>query len=71
MKRTYCDFCEKDLTHDHGCDDYRLNLVCEKLPEDLEAQIRFDVLILPILNTDYHFCGINCLGKWIEKDKND
>ena len=71
MKRTYCDFCNSDLTHDHGCDAYKLTLSCERLPVNPESQIRYDVLICPILNCDYHFCGLGCLKKWVEKDKND
>ena len=67
MKETKitCDYCEQDLTSTGSYPMYRLRLAAERLPHDCSAI--YDIYIIPPIENDNYFCGLGCLGKWLEK----
>jgi hypothetical protein len=65
-----CDSCNKEITYDHGVNDYRILLRAERL-EMGESLCRIDIFMLPPIERDYHFCDLGCLENWLKKKKNN
>lgn len=59
-----CDHCGHDITSTGNSVDYRLHLEVQEKPH--HGCTITDMYILPPLDRDYDFCGMNCLTKWIE-----
>lgn len=63
MTYIFCSHCKIDLTHTGGPRDHSLRLSDRQYgPPDGWPTI--DVLIHPIIEEDYHFCGLGCLTAW-------
>ena len=62
-----CDNCGNDLSKDRGADDYRILVKNEQLPCGTSS--RMDIYIKPDLETELHFCGVECLKKYFNKEK--
>lgn len=58
-----CDSCSMDLSSTTNCVDYRLSLVNDSLPS--RSNVVTSMMIYPPIDRDAHFCGINCLKKWL------
>ena len=59
-----CDECGSDLTsHDDGTDEFMLCLSCSLIPNISDT--RYCMVYHPILDRDYHFCGLGCLREWL------
>jgi len=68
MKETkiLCDNCSEDLTYTTNCVDYRLCLYNESM--DVNSNIVTLAMRYPQLNRAYHFCRMDCLKKWVNRD---
>ena len=62
--RIDCDNCGDDITNS---DSHTLEL--KNIPPRNSNAIRTLVKRYPILDSDYHFCCMNCLGDWIRNRK--
>lgn len=60
-----CDHCGRDLTETKGAYEYRLVLANQFIPHT--GSIVLDVLIPPPIDSTKHFCGTECLKKWVNK----
>lgn len=60
-----CDVCGLDLAYsNHGAYGYRLMLTAEPRPPKGRLDIH-DVALSKPLKRDHHFCGLACLGRWL------
>lgn len=64
-----CDACGHNLTTTGNWIDYRLALMNEPKPTQ-DGVALTEVHIAPIIERDYHFCGVPCLAKWVTKIPN-
>lgn len=60
-----CDQCDKDLTYTTNSIDWRLALTNEAKAIKPGIQVVTDMMIYPAIKHNSHFCGLNCLQKWI------
>lgn len=60
-----CYFCYKNLSVTSNSIDYRLKLITEKIPPDLNYPVT-DMLIEPELKEDIYFCELDCLYNHIK-----
>lgn len=65
MNKYGCDHCDDDLTLSRGTTKFRLTLSSTHLHHNNIATI--GVYIHPPIERDYHFCGLSCLKKWLDK----
>ena len=67
MKKTEvtCDQCGADLTYTGNCEDFRIVLGNEGVPIAPGIGAVTAMAICPPLKGTSHFCGVNCLGKWV------
>lgn len=63
IENWFCDYCKKDLTETGNCIDYRLKLTSEKM--NPKGDFLTLMNILPPINQDMYFCGVECLKSWI------
>lgn len=68
MKETkiICDYCQNDLfdeIHSYG---YYLSL---EVRRHKTSGVVFDVMLIPPIDQDKHFCGLGCLKQWLDKDE--
>jgi hypothetical protein len=61
-----CDGCNNDLTHSSNCEDYRLALINESVPS-LGGFVK-SMIAHPAIKDDVHFCGVDCLRKWLDQN---
>jgi len=65
LQRIFCDGCETDITYTNWNREARLILTTDDktsldvFPESMPNPIK----------RDFHFCGINCLDRWRDKEK--
>lgn len=59
-----CDACGKDITATTNCIDWRIELSCQKLAT--LGGVVTSMCAEPELKRNHHFCGLNCLLKWVE-----
>lgn len=64
MIKINCDFCESDLSITSNAVDYKLVLKNELIPSEAEAVTL--KMVHPILERNKHFCGIDCLKRWVD-----
>lgn len=62
-----CDYCNRDLTYDEGCDSWRLELSSKKM-DFAPGGFRYAIMTYSPIERTYHFCGLKCLKKWMESD---
>ncbi len=63
-----CSFCGEDLRKlNRSITDYCLLLRAAELPNTTGVSI--DVFVVPPIDKDHWFCGMGCLSKWIDKQK--
>lgn len=62
-----CDDCGKDLSTTHNCEDWRLSLHVESIPNPHPTATLMHIA-RPISRT-YHFCGMTCLQKAVNERK--
>jgi hypothetical protein len=62
-----CDGCGADLTETGNCLDYRLALVVQLIPNFGPTAALMH--IKPPISGDKHFCGIDCLRTWVDKQR--
>jgi hypothetical protein len=60
-----CDFCSRDLTYTGNCIDWYLSLKNEQMMT--LGNVLTCAMIYPKIDKDAHFCGLDCLKKWISK----
>ena len=59
-----CDACAADLTYTGNSVDYRVVLGSESLPSRGGAVTA--MMVYPPITPTRHFCGIQCLVKWVQ-----
>ena len=64
---TYCNHCGRDLTYTGLAVDYRLSLANEQIPVNPARNITRVAARAPLDGTR-HFCGIDCLRRWVNKE---
>ena len=62
-----CDGCGGDLTSTGNMVDYRLALNVESKP--LRGNFATAMSISPPLERDHHFCGVQCLDHWRDRER--
>lgn len=64
-----CDFCKNDLTYSYHQDGYFLTLKNTlKMRESVDSnglRMEYAIMVSPILKEDLHFCGFDCLKKYL------
>lgn len=70
MRIINCDNCSIDLSHDNGADVYMIKLKNQQLAHG-GGDMRYDIMIYPPLDRDYHFCGIECLKDFVSTKLKD
>lgn len=61
-----CDACGTDLTFTTNCEDWRLVLANQSLPS--RGGLVTLAAIYPAIKRTAHFCGIQCLRQWLDKE---
>lgn len=61
-----CDFCGNDLKSSSNELDYRLSLNNERVPST--GGFVTSMGAYPAIKTDAHFCGVDCLRGWLDKE---
>lgn len=71
MKNSFinCDYCDKEIKPQENTSRDYLELTNRRYSP--VGPMVLDILIYPIIERDYHFCGLGCLKKWINKESND
>ena len=64
-----CDACGKDLTYTGNSVDYRLALISQAKGTYPGAHAVTDMLIAPPLERDKHFCRLECLDIWRDRER--
>ena len=57
-----CDGCARDLSSTGNCQDYRLVLKSESLPQ--RSSFVTLMAISPPIGRPHHFCSLRCLDRW-------
>lgn len=67
FKNITCDGCEIKMSKQSAYPaEYGLVLSCKDFNTN-KTGIVFSCMVYPIINRDYHFCGLDCLSNWIKK----
>ena len=61
-----CDYCDRTIDSPYPGSQY---LLLKPLPTPNTLKISLDFMMYPILQDEKKFCGLGCLGKWLEKEK--
>lgn len=68
FEKVTCDACERDLTTRTNIEDYRLVLASESKP-GYGGGAYTAMGIYPAVNRTHHFCGLQCLDLWRDREK--
>lgn len=66
VNKVTCDLCGADKTSTGNCVAWRLVLMPELIPS--EGPMVTLMHVEPDLDRPYHFCGIQCLKKWLDSN---
>ena len=66
QKSVTCDGCGNDLSVTSNCKDFRLALVNEHIPAASPVVTLMGAY--PAIAHDAHFCGVDCLRSWLDKN---
>jgi hypothetical protein len=58
-----CDGCGRDITTTGNCEDWRLKLANDPIPNPGPTATL--LAISPPIREDKYFCGLKCLAKWL------
>jgi hypothetical protein len=66
QEQIVCDGCQDDLTETGNSVDWRLALYPERIPVPQRFSSVTDVMIKPDISQVHHFCGLQCLERWLK-----
>ena len=64
-RKVTCDGCEKDLTYTGNCEDWRLVLANQAIPQPPGDGFVTLMAAYPPVDRTHHFCDLACLKAWL------
>jgi len=64
-----CDGCGNDLTYTGNEEEYRLALNLERKTIHPDITYVTSMYFIPPIKKNKHFCGIECIEKWLEQNR--